>query len=61
MKKQNDIEYALKRLVRAVNGWIEAKNDNPLTLKSLTKLQDAEIELSSALSTAETVLENLIQ
>lgn len=60
MKKQNDIEYALKRLVRAVNRWIEAKNDNPLTLKSLTKLQDAEIELSSALSTAETVLENLI-
>lgn len=49
MKKQNDIEYALKRLVRAVNGWIEAKNDNhrdPTLMKSLRLEPSSDAESS---------------
>lgn len=52
MRKQNDTEYALDRLVKAVDKWAKAKNIYPATEK-------ADLELLFAMSTAKAVLEDL--
>lgn len=59
MKKLTDAEYALKKLVKAVDKWTKAKNIYPVTEKSLKELEKADLELLSAMSTAKTVLEDL--
>ena len=59
MRIQNDTKYALDRLVRAVDKWAEAKNVHPATEKSFKELEEADIELLFAMSTAKAVLEDL--
>ena len=56
MKKLTDAEYALKKLVKAVDKWIKAKNIYPVTEKSFKGLEKADLELLSAMSTARDIL-----
>lgn len=60
MNKLTDAEYALKKLVKAVDKWVKAKNIYPVTEKSFKELEKADRDLVSAISTAKTVLEKLI-
>ena len=51
-----DAEYALKKLVEAVDKWTKAKNIYPVTEKSFKELEKADLELLSAMSTARDIL-----